>query len=142
MNAGTRQGGVGGYSDAVVSGSRKVNVIARYRRTFLAALVAALSVIAGHVPAQAANEWGDEILYFVLIDRYANGDRANDVQVDVRNPGAFHGGDLKGLASRLDELADLGITAIWINPVQKQMPRGVFAQAPARLRVPDFMHWG
>ncbi len=119
-----------------------MNVIARYRRTFLAAVAAALSCVSSHVPAQAADKWGDEVLYFVLIDRYANGDRSNDDQVDVRNPGAFHGGDLKGLAAHLDELADLGITAIWINPVQKQMPRGVFAQAPARLRVPDFMHWG
>jgi alpha-amylase len=119
-----------------------VNVIARFRRTFLAALVAVLSGACGCASAQPASRWSDEVLYFVLIDRYADGDRSNDDGVDLRNPGAYHGGDLAGLASRLDELADLGITAIWINPVQKQMPRGILAQAPARLHIPEFTHWG
>jgi len=119
-----------------------VNVIARFRRTFLAAVAAVLFGVCGGGSAQPANRWSDEILYFVLVDRFADGDRANDEDVDLRNPGAYHGGDLPGLASQLDELVDLGITAIWINPVQKQMPRGVHAQAPGRLHIPDFVHWG
>jgi glycosidase len=35
--------------------------------------------------------------------------------VDRAAKGAFHAGDLKGLTAHLDEIADLGVTAIWIN---------------------------
>lgn len=105
---------------------------------FLLFLVAAQS----SAYAQVGTRWGNEILYFVLIDRFADGDSSNNHRVERRNPGGYHGGDLKGLTAQLDELADLGITAIWINPVQKQMDQGMFAQGPAKLGVPDFTHWG
>jgi len=66
-------------------------------------------------------EWRDAILYFVMLDRFADGDSANDVQVDRTAKGAFHGGDVTGLREQLDELADLGVTAIWITPVVKNI---------------------
>jgi Alpha amylase, catalytic domain len=69
----------------------------------------------------AAVDWSDDTIYFVLIDRYADGDSSNNFHVDRHNPGGYHGGDLKGLTQHLDEIADLGVTAIWINPVQKQI---------------------
>jgi glycosidase len=90
----------------------------------------------------AAPYWSDDILYFVLIDRYADGDSTNNRRVERSNPGGYHGGDLKGLTQHLDELADLGITALWINPVQKQVPQGFYASAPANLGIPEFKHWG
>jgi len=90
----------------------------------------------------AAPDWSDDILYFVLIDRYADGDSTNNRRVERSNPGGYHGGDLKGLTQHLDELADLGITALWINPVQKQVPQGFYASAPANLGIPEFKHWG
>jgi alpha-amylase len=93
-------------------------------------------------PSRASPDWSDEVLYFVLIDRFVDGDRSNDLWVDLGNPGAYHGGDLKGLAKHLDEIADLGVTALWINPVQKQIPRGIPASAPRQLGIPEFMHWG
>ncbi|MCW5632502.1 MAG: hypothetical protein KIT17_04130 [Rubrivivax sp.] len=74
--------------------------------------------------------WADEVLYFVLLDRFADGDPGNNRGVDRRNPGGWHGGDLKGLTQQLDELHDLGVTALWVNPVQLQQPRGMAAQAP------------
>jgi alpha-amylase len=95
-----------------------------------------------HGLSQAKPDWSGEILYFVLIDRFADGDSRNNARVERRNPGGFHGGDLKGLAAQLDELADLGVTALWINPVQKQMPACVHAQAPAKLGIPEFRHCG
>jgi glycosidase len=67
------------------------------------------------------SDWRDAILYFVLIDRFADGDPSNDIAVDIQAKGAFHGGDLKGLAERLDEIADLGVTALWINPIVKNI---------------------
>lgn len=94
------------------------------------------------VISRAASGWSDDILYFVLIDRYVDGDSTNNLRVEPDNPGGYHGGDLKGLTQHLDELADLGITALWVNPVQKQVPRGFYASAPASLGIPPFMHWG
>ena len=56
-------------------------------------------------------------LYFALVDRYANGDRANDGAIDLQDPQAFHGGDLQGVLQHLDELQSLGATALWLSPV-------------------------
>jgi len=100
-----------------------------------------IGVCCGVQPARAA-DWSGEVLYFVLIDRFADGDRSNNQRVERRNPGGYHGGDLKGLIQQLPELADLGVTALWINPIQLQMDRGLPAQAPPKLGVPEFTHWG
>ena len=90
----------------------------------------------------ASSDWSEDILYFVLIDRFADGDSTNNFRVERNNPGGFHGGDLKGLTQHLDELADLGITALWINPVQKQVSQCFYASAPAKMRIPEFKHCG
>ena len=110
-----------------------------------AALFVPLLVAGGPAAADArtvGDDWSADILYFVLIDRFADGDPGNNARVQRRNPGGYHGGDLKGLTKQLDELVDLGVTALWINPVQLQMDRGMPAQAPPHLRVPEFNHWG
>jgi glycosidase len=90
--------------------------------------LAAASVAAFACPAAAA-DWSREVLYFALIDRFADGDPANNRGVERRNPGGWHGGDLKGLTQQLGELQDLGVTALWINPVQLQQAKGMPAQA-------------
>ncbi|MES2441271.1 MAG: alpha-amylase family glycosyl hydrolase [Pseudomonadota bacterium] len=71
----------------------------------------------------------DEVLYFLLPDRFENGDTANDrggltgdrlkTGYDPSSKGFFHGGDLKGLTARLDYIQALGATAIWLAPVFK-----------------------
>lgn len=92
--------------------------------------------------SSASSDWSDEVIYFVLVDRYADGDSTNNRGVERNNPGGFHGGDLKGLTAQLDSLADLGITALWINPVQKQIAQCPYANAPAKLGIPEFKHCG
>jgi alpha-amylase len=57
----------------------------------------------------------------VLRHRFADGDSGNNVNVDRTARGAFHGGDLKGLRAHLGEIADLGVTALWITPVVKNI---------------------
>lgn len=65
-----------------------------------------------------------DVLYLIMPDRFANGDPSND-QIPMRMPykvdrdhhSARHGGDLKGISDRLDYLSELGVTAIWLNPV-------------------------
>lgn len=59
-------------------------------------------------------------------DRFANGNPSNDVvpemleaKVDRNDPFARHGGDLAGIENNLDYLSNLGVTAIWLNPIQE-----------------------
>ncbi|MFJ7154612.1 pullulanase-type alpha-1,6-glucosidase [Streptomyces sp. NPDC101118] len=73
-----------------------------------------------------------EQFYFVLPDRFANGDPANDrggltgtrleTGLDPEDKGFYQGGDLKGLTQRLDYVKGLGTTAIWLAPIFKNQP--------------------
>ncbi|SDO56410.1 alpha-1,6-glucosidases, pullulanase-type [Pedococcus dokdonensis] len=73
-----------------------------------------------------------ERYYFVMTDRFANGDTANDrggltgdksvTGYDPTNNGYYHGGDLKGLQGKLDYIKGLGTTAIWLTPSFKNRP--------------------
>lgn len=60
--------------------------------------------------------WQDERIYFVMIDRFCDGDPTNNFNVFKRNPYAWHGGDLQGIIDKLDYVKSLGFTAIWITP--------------------------
>jgi alpha-amylase len=102
------------------------------------------SAVQGPVTVVPQRDWSDAVLYFVILDRYADGDRAGDGKVDRANPGGWHGGDLKGLTAELDEIADLGATAIWITPVARQIAYCPPSQAPAGVTVPGgwFEHCG
>lgn len=73
-------------------------------------------------PAPSFAPWQDGVLYFAIVDRWADGDLSNDAGADRTAKGAFHGGDLAGLKEHLDEIAELGVTAIWITPVVKNIP--------------------
>lgn len=56
-------------------------------------------------------------IYFVMIDRFANGDRSNDGPIAPADPQAFHGGDLRGVIDRLDWLQSLGVDTVWLSPI-------------------------
>lgn len=73
-------------------------------------------------PLPGPFNWSDAVLYFAIIDRFADGDPSNDQDVDLNAKGTFHGGDLKGLIAELDEIAGLGVNALWITPVVKNIP--------------------
>ncbi|RZT23233.1 alpha-amylase family glycosyl hydrolase [Fictibacillus sp. BK138] len=68
--------------------------------------------------------WKDETIYFIMVDRFHNGDKKNDFEVDPSDPAAYHGGDFKGITEKLDYLKNLGVTAIWMTPVVKNEERG------------------
>lgn len=57
-----------------------------------------------------------DVIYLIMTDRFADGDRSNNKDVDRKNPRAWHGGDFRGIISKLDYLKELGITAIWLTP--------------------------
>jgi pullulanase-type alpha-1,6-glucosidase len=84
----------------------------------------------------------DEVFYFVLPDRFDNGDATNDqggltgdklaTGFDPTDKGFYHGGDIAGLQARLDYIEDLGTTAIWMAPLFKNRPvQGSGADASA-----------
>jgi glycosidase len=65
-----------------------------------------------------------DLIYLIMPDRFSNGDPSNDRIAGMRDQSLNrdtvfnrHGGDLKGIQSHLDYLHDLGVTAIWLNPV-------------------------
>lgn len=66
-----------------------------------------------------------DLMYLIMPDRFANGDEKNDSTPDLiekanRNlPGGRHGGDLKGIINNLDYLQNLGVTAVWLTPVNE-----------------------
>jgi len=114
--------------------------------TWLAAMLAlggcagtpssAPSGAAGPVAVMPQRDWSDAVLYFVILDRFADGSGANNTNVDRNNPGGFHGGDLAGLTAQLDEIAELGATALWITPVARQIDYCPPAQPPTGVTVP------
>ncbi|MGL1956100.1 MAG: alpha-amylase family glycosyl hydrolase [Colwellia sp.] len=73
----------------------------------------------------------EEVFYFVLPDRFYNGDKSNDMGAsaqdkkralshggfDKKSDGMYHGGDLAGLTQKLPYLDNMGITAIWLTPL-------------------------
>ena len=59
----------------------------------------------------------DDVIYLIMPDRFANGDRSNDTGADLNNIRRYHGGDLQGIIQKLPYLGELGVTAIWLNPV-------------------------
>lgn len=80
----------------------------------------------GDIQGPAKFNWHNATLYFVLTDRFVNGNPANDRSYG-RHPdgmqeiGTFHGGDLQGLASKLDYLQQLGVNALWISSPLEQI---------------------
>ncbi len=71
-----------------------------------------------------------DAMYLLMPDRFANGNPSLDDQpgmlerADRYNPDGRHGGDIKGIINHLDHIADMGFTAIWINPLlENNQPR-------------------
>jgi len=68
---------------------------------------------------------GSDFIYLITPDRFANGDPGNDsvegmkqTNVDRTEPYQRHGGDIQGMIDHLEYIRDLGVTAIWPNPLQ------------------------
>ena len=72
--------------------------------------------IATHV-----TDWRDEVIYQLLVDRFADGDTGNDVRVDRTALGRYQGGDWLGVIQQLDYIQRLGVTTLWISPVVRNV---------------------
>ena len=74
----------------------------------------------------------EDVVYFMLPDRFANGDPSNDrgglegdrlvTGFDDTDKAYYQGGDLAGLTGKLDYIRDMGATAIWLGPIYKNKP--------------------
>jgi neopullulanase len=97
-----------------------------------AALVASLIVPFAQAQTFRNRAPEDEVIYFVLPDRFENGDSRNDrgglagdrlkTGFDPTDKRFYHGGDLRGLIQRLDYIEALGATALWLGPIYKNKP--------------------
>lgn len=111
-----------------------------------------LLFLLGFQPLRAENvpafDWGNANVYFVITDRFANGDTANDVNYgritdygsERLNAATFHGGDFKGMLRKAREgyFRDLGVDVVWMTDVYEQIHGWMSGSGS----VNDFPHYG
>ncbi|MGM9816593.1 MAG: alpha-amylase family glycosyl hydrolase [Lepagella sp.] len=105
------------------------------------------------LPVYGASEgdtfrWGNATVYFVITDRFANGDTTNDVNYGRKtdygserlNAATFHGGDFKGMLQKAREgyFSELGVDVVWMTDVYEQI-HGWMSGSGA---INDFPHYG
>lgn len=107
-------------------------------------------VFAGSVLSAAATDfrWDGATVYFVITDRFKNGDHSNDINygriVDYGserlNAATFHGGDFKGMLEKAREgyFSDLGVDVVWMTDVYEQIHGWMSGSGS----INDFPHYG
>lgn len=86
-----------------------------------AALTACVEVDSTPKITSNVQDWRDEVIYQIVVDRFADGDPNNNYNVNWRREASYHGGDWQGIIDRLDYLETLGVTALWISPVVRNV---------------------
>ncbi|RIW31883.1 pullulanase [Bacillus salacetis] len=70
---------------------------------------------------EADFDWDESVIYFMLTDRFFDGDSSNNdpygIGYDTSKMGTYQGGDFKGITQKLDYLDELGINTIWVSPI-------------------------
>lgn len=122
------------------------------KKTILLSLLTLLGLIFG-LPLAAAPqcddfEWRNATVYFVITDRFANGDTANDANYgrindygsERLNAATFHGGDFKGMTQKAREgyFTELGIDVVWMTDVYEQIHGWMSGSGS----INDFPHYG
>lgn len=106
------------------------NQISMKKIAFLIAFITVLSckpVQEVAKPVEQPFVWEASNLYFLLVDRFNNGDKSNDQIIKRNEPTGklrgFEGGDLRGIIQKIDEgyFNRLGVNAIWLNPIVEQI---------------------
>lgn len=73
-------------------------------------------------PVSAAEKgekaWQDEIAYYVVVDRFNNGNPKNDGDdLDFEDPTAYHGGDIEGIIKKIEYIHKMGFTSMILSPI-------------------------
>jgi len=90
----------------------------------------------------------DDVIYLIMIDRFANGDASNDDPAtsrglfDRKKDRYYHGGDLQGIIDHLPYLKALGVTAIWMTPVYDNTNSPNVRQAVNGQPIADYHGYG
>ncbi|WP_425988302.1 alpha-amylase family glycosyl hydrolase [Brevundimonas sp. TWP2-3-2] len=115
----------------MTTSSRRVPSVARGLTLGLMTTLLASTALA-QTPDYRARLPQDEVIYFLMPDRFDNSDVSNDTGgisggrldhgFDPTHEGFYHGGDLAGVERRLDYIQGLGATAIWMAPIFKNKP--------------------
>jgi glycosidase len=93
-----------------------------------------------------ARRWEDEIVYVVIIEKFFNGDPANDIMRErffkerERYQGGYWGGDLNGVIAKLDDLTELGVTTLLLYPIMQNDEGPVGKFLPTGYRPKDYEH--
>ncbi|WP_236347683.1 starch-binding protein, partial [Paenibacillus plantiphilus] len=139
------------YSDTTVANDNTYSYTVRAVDTIgqksAASAPATVKIGNGGQQPQAGSpfSWDNANVYFVMTDRFNNGNTSNDgsygrpkTDAGGKNIGTFHGGDIKGLTKKLEEgyFTDLGTNAIWITAPWEQMHGWVGGGQG------DFAHYG
>lgn len=116
------------------------------KNTFLTLISLFLAVFAGN--AQDNFTWGNANVYFVITDRFANGDSTNDINYgrindygsERLNAATFHGGDFKGMTEKAKQgyFTNLGIDVVWMTDVYEQIHGWMSGSGS----INDFPHYG
>lgn len=97
------------------------------KKLILIAFLALLSSCKTVTKPENKFSWDGANLYFLMTDRFKNGDKSNDVNFNRTEKAAvlrgFEGGDLRGIIQKIDDnyFSDLGINAIWMTPIVEQI---------------------
>lgn len=118
-------------------------------------ILAAMAALARAQPAPISvprftHPGAGQVFYFVLTDRFANGNPANDAGGIAGGPdisgfdptriGFYHGGDLPGLIAKLDYIKGLGATAVWVTPPFRNKPMQLGSAGYHGYWILDFLH--
>lgn len=114
----------------------------------LTVLFALLLSCAPRLAAVSGFDWGNATVYFVITDRFCNGDSANDINYGRKadygserlNAATFHGGDFNGILGKARDgyFKDLGVDVVWMTDVYEQIHGWMTGSGP----VNDFPHYG
>lgn len=90
-------------------------------------------------------DWDEARIYFVLTDRFANGDNSNDnpngENYDKTHLETYHGGDFRGLINNLDYMEKLGINTLWITPIVDNIDYNLASAAPYKYQYGYHGYW-
>lgn len=109
-----------GANESVTAGEKEIviNVVDEFGNTHKKTVIVTIK------PEQVVGDkldfdWDEARIYFMLTDRFKDGDPSNNggVEYDPTHSEAYHGGDFQGIIDKLDYIEDLGINTIWISPI-------------------------
>lgn len=118
------------------------------KRVLLYLMLLYCAAFAFQCVANQTFDWKGATVYFVITDRFCNGDSTNDVNYgritdygsERMNAATFHGGDFRGLLEKAKDgyFTDLGVDVLWMTDVYEQI-HGWMSGSGA---INDFPHYG